>query len=93
MAKAKVNPPSRLKGWAAIAGFLGQTPAVAQGWHKEGMPVTIERRAVYGEPEKLTEWVGTEAGKAKPVHIAGEGENLVEELKEGLRFVKRQGKK
>jgi hypothetical protein len=88
MMKAKVKLPSRLKGWAAIAEFLGQTPAVAQRWHKEGMPVRVEGRFVYGEPEELTRWVGTEAGKAKPVHIASEEENLVEDLKQGLRFVK-----
>ena len=83
---------SRLKGWAAIAEFLGQTPAVAQRWHKEGMPVSIEGRAVSAEPEELTRWVGTEAGKVKPVHIANEGENLVEDLKQGLSFVKRRRK-
>lgn len=42
---------SRLKGWAAIAKFLGQTPAVAQRWHNEGMPVNIEGRFVYAEPD------------------------------------------
>ena len=65
MAKAKAKSQSRLKGWAAIAGFLGQTPAVAQRWHKEGMPVTIEGRAISAEPEELTRWVGTEAGEGQ----------------------------
>src|SRR5690242_2383936 len=55
--------PSRLKGWKAIAEFLGQTPSVAQRWHKEGMPVTIEGRFVHAEPEELTRWVGSESGK------------------------------
>jgi len=91
MAKDKITT-SRLKGWAAIAEFLGQTPAVAQRWHIEGMPVSVEGRFVYGDPEQLTRWVGTEAGKAKPVHIASEGENLMEELKEGLKFVKGKNK-
>lgn len=36
-------------------------------------------------------WVGTEAGKTRPVHIASEDENLVEDLKQGLSFVR--GKK
>lgn len=79
---------SRLKGWAAIAKFLGQTPAVAQRWHNEGMPVRVEGRFVYAEPGELTRWVGTEAGKVKPVHIANDDENLVEDLKQGLSFVK-----
>jgi|ERR1051325_1218376 hypothetical protein len=79
---------SRLKGWKAIAEFLGQTPSVAQRWHHEGMPVTVEGRFVYAEPEELTQWVGTEVGRVKPVHIASDDENLVEDLKEGLRFMK-----
>ena len=91
MAK-KIGTPStsssRLKGWAAIAEFLGQTPSVAQRWHHEGMPVTVEGRFVYAEPEELTRWVGTDAGRVKPVHIASEDENLVEDLKQGLKFLK-----
>jgi len=79
---------AKLKGWAAIAEFLGQTPSVAQRWHHEGMPVAVEGRFVYAEPEELTRWVGTEAGKVKPVHIANDDENLVEDLKQGLSFVK-----
>ena len=83
---------SRLKGWAAIAEFLGQTASVAQRWHHEGMPVTVEGRFVYAEPEELTRWVGTEAGRVKPVHIASDNENLVEDLKQGLKFVKSKKK-
>jgi hypothetical protein len=89
----KSKSSSRLKGWAAIAEYLGQTPAVAQRWHKEGMPVSVDRRYVYGDPEELTRWVGTDAGKIKPVHIANEGEDLVADLKQGLSFVKRRRKK
>jgi hypothetical protein len=85
----KTSP--RLKGWAAIAEFLGQTPSVAQRWHHPGMRVTIEGRFVYAEPNELTRWVGTEAGSVKPLHIASEDENLVEDLKQGLKFAK--GKK
>jgi hypothetical protein len=78
-----------LKGWTAIAEFLGQTPAVAQRWHNdEGMPVTKEGRFVYANPEELTQWVGTESGKRKPVHIASEDENLTADLKEGLSYLR-----
>ena len=89
---APSNTSMRLKGWKAIAEFLGQTPSVAQRWHHEGMPVTIEGRFVYAEPAGLTRWVGTEAGRVKPVHIASDSENLVEDLKQGLKFVKSAGK-
>ena len=88
---SKTSP--RLKGWAAIAEFLGQTPSVAQRWHHEGMPVMIEGRFVYAEPQELTRWVGTEAGRVKPVHIASDSENLVEDLKQGLSFVKSKKKR
>ncbi|HSS99385.1 MAG TPA: hypothetical protein VLK33_20260 [Terriglobales bacterium] len=90
-ASSKIS--TRLKGWAAIAEFLGQTPSVAQRWHHEGMPVTVEGRFVYAEPEELTKWVGTEMGRVKPVHIASDDENLVEDLKQGLSFVKSKKKK
>jgi hypothetical protein len=77
-----------LKGWTAIAEFLGQTPAVAQRWHNEGMPVTKDGRFVYAKPEELTQWVGTESGNRKPVHIASEEENLTADLKEALSYVR-----
>ncbi len=57
------------------------------------MPVTVEGRFVYAEPEELTRWVGTDAGKIKPVHIASDEENLVEDLKQGLKFVQSKKKK
>jgi len=78
------KPSNQLKGWTAIAEFLGQTPAVVQRWHSEGMPVTKEGRFVYADPDELTRWVGTESGRRKPVHIASDNENLTADLKEGL---------
>ena len=77
-----------LKGWKAIAEFLGQTPAVAQRWHEEGMPVTKQGRSVYANPEELTQWVGTEAGRRKPFQIASENEDLTADLKEGLSYIR-----
>jgi hypothetical protein len=84
--------PGRLRGWNAIAKFLGQTPAVAQRWQESGMPVERSGRHVYASPQELTQWVGTEAGKSKPVHIAMNQENLLADLKEGLAYVRRRGK-
>jgi hypothetical protein len=82
----------RLEGWNAIAKFLGQTPAVAQRWQESGMPVERSGRHVSASPEELTQWVGTEAGKSKPVHIAMDQENLLADLKEGLAYVRHRGK-
>jgi len=86
----KTSP--RLKGWTAIAEFLGQTPAVAQRWHYEGMPVMKEGRFVYADPDEVTRWVGTDSGKRKPVHIASDDENLTADLKEGLSYIRGQRK-
>ncbi len=78
-----------LKGWKE---HLGQPVSVAQRWSKEGMPVNKKGRFVYAVPEKLTEWVGADAGKVKPVRIASEEEDLAQDLKQGLAYVKRQRK-
>jgi len=40
-----------LKGWTAIAKFLGQPVTVVQRWSTEGMPVTKEGRFVHADPE------------------------------------------
>jgi hypothetical protein len=89
--KSKAEP-ARLEGWKAIAQFLGQTPGVAQRWQESGMPVARSGRHVSASPEELIQWVGTEAGKSKPVHIAMNQENLLADLKEGLAYVRRRGK-
>jgi hypothetical protein len=93
MPKAKsITKNTTLKGWGEIAKFLGQTPAVAQRWHKAGMPVTREGRFVHASPEELTAWIGTERGKTEPLHIASQGEDLIADLKQGLSYVRRQRK-
>jgi phage terminase Nu1 subunit (DNA packaging protein) len=93
VSKAKSKSTGQvLKGWAKIAEFLGQTVSVAQRWQKAGMPVTRERRSVYASPEELTAWVGTERGKKEPIHIAGEGEDLLGDLRQGLSYVRQRRK-
>jgi hypothetical protein len=81
--------PDRLTGWSAIAAYLGQTPAVAQRWHESGMPVERHGRRVSASREELTRWVGTEAGKSKPIHIAEKQEDLLSDLKAGLAYARR----
>jgi hypothetical protein len=45
MPKKKTAPaPTSLKGWTAIAKFLGTSPSSAQTWAKKGMPVRREGR-------------------------------------------------
>jgi hypothetical protein len=42
MAKKKITPVPVLKGRTAIAKFLGTSPASAQTWTNQGMPVKRE---------------------------------------------------
>jgi hypothetical protein len=44
-------PEASLKGWNAIAGYLGQPVATAQRWAKSGMPVRKSGRFIVSEPE------------------------------------------
>ena len=89
MQKAKGGPET-LKGWNAIASFLGQPVSVAQRWAKSGMPVTREGRSVYGSPGALNQWLGRESA-GEPVKVATEDSDLGAELKRGLAFVRKQG--
>ena len=88
----KPSSDSSLQGWNAIAKFLGQTAVGSPRWHESGMPVEYLGRRVSGVPEELRRWVGTDAGKSKPVHIAREQETLLADLTEGLAYVRRRGK-
>lgn len=88
--KATKEPePSILKGWTAIAGYLGQPLAVVQRWGKSGMPIRREGRFTVASPADLSRWLGRESGAREPVHIASEGEtDLAAELKRSLSVAK-----
>ena len=95
MAKAKKEEPKPdiLKGWAAIAQYLGQPVSVVQRWSNEGMPVTKEGRYVHAVPEEITQWIGNDSGKGRLVRIASENENLADDLKKALSYVREEQKK
>ncbi len=78
-----------LKGWPAIAKFLGQPVSVAQGWGKTGMPVKKQGRFVTALQEELNSWLGREAG-GEPLHVAVPESDLAAELKRGLTYVRKQ---
>jgi hypothetical protein len=40
----------------AIAKFLGTSPASAQGWAKQGMPVKRQGRFTIADPEEVQAW-------------------------------------
>ena len=51
------KPDESLKGWAAIAKFLGQPTPTVQRWATEGMPLTRIGRYVAASPAELEGWL------------------------------------
>ncbi len=82
--------PEVLKGWKAIAEFLGEPVSVAQRWEAEGMPVARAGRSVTSTPEQLNAWLGRVTDK--PVHIVTAETDLASELKRGIAFAKQSKK-
>jgi hypothetical protein len=82
-------PPTLLKGWQQIAGFLSQSTSVAQRWAKEGMPVTRQGRYATATPDDLNSWLAREAG-GEPIKVATATTDLSAELKRGLAFARQQ---
>jgi hypothetical protein len=80
---------TELKGWQAIAGFLGQPVAIVQRWAREsGMPVSRQGRYVMALPEELNRWLGRESGD--PVQIATATNDLAADLQRGLSYIRQQ---
>ena len=77
-----------LKGWPAIAAFLGQPISVVQRWAKSGMPVAHEGRHIVAKPQELNVWLGRESA-GEPVQIAHQSTDLGSELKRGLSYVRK----
>jgi hypothetical protein len=83
----------RLKGWTQIAKFLGQPVAVAQRWAKSGMPLTREGWFMIASTEELSRYMGCEAGRDVPVHIATEDMDLSADLKRALSYARHASKR
>ena len=90
MAKKKTTETSLLKGWAAIAKFLGLTPASAQRWAKEGMPVKRDGRFTTADPAELQAWLGRESHMAKPAHVMTADADIAAALKESISTLRRK---
>ena len=90
MAKKKTTPAAALKGWAAIAKFMGTTPASAQRWAKQGMPVKREGRFAVADPEEVQAWLGRHSHMPKPAHILTNDTDIAAALKESISVVKRK---
>jgi hypothetical protein len=80
--RPKVLPSksSELRGWPAIAQFLGMPNSTVHRWAKEGMPVRREGRNVVASPEELNRWLQRTSGEAVGVHVATPGSDLLKDL-------------
>ncbi len=82
--KALPSKSSELRGWPAIAKFLGMPNSTAHRWAKEGMPVRRESRNVIASPEELNQWLQRTSGEAIGVHVATPGSDLLKDLRASL---------
>jgi hypothetical protein len=83
--KTKSPPPDgtgALKGWAAIAHYLGIPVGTAHRWASEGMPVRREGRFTVADREAVSVWLGRESHMAKPAHVMTEDADMAAALKE-----------
>ncbi len=79
--KAIQSKPSDLRGWPAIATFLGMPNSTVHRWAKEGMPVRREGRNVVASPEELNQWLQRASGEAAGVHVVTAGSDLLRDLR------------
>jgi hypothetical protein len=75
---------AELKGWTAIARYLGIPVATAHRWASEGMPVRREGRFTVADREVVSAWLGRESHMPKPAHVMTEDANMAAALKESI---------
>lgn len=79
--KAIPSQPSDLRGWPAVAEFLGMPHSTVHRWAKEGMPVRRDGRNVVASPEELNQWLQRTSGEAAGVHVITPGADLLKDLR------------
>ncbi len=79
--KAVPDKPSELRGWPAIAQFLGMPGSTLHRWAKEGMPVRREGRNVVASREDLNQWLQRTSGETAGVHVVTPGSDLFKDLR------------
>jgi hypothetical protein len=78
-----------LKGWTAIAHYLGIPVATAHRWASEGMPVRREGRFTVADRDAVSEWLGRESHMPKPAHVMTEDADMAAALKESIAAVRK----
>src|ERR1041385_4590147 len=90
---AKKKPPNKklpvaadglLKGWTAIACYLGIPVTTAHRWANEGMPVRREGRFTVADREAVSAWLGRESHMPKPAHVMTQDADMAAALKESI---------
>lgn len=91
-ASSKNQPDSEgpLKGWTAIARYLGIPVATAHRWASEGMPVRREGRFTVSDREAVSEWLGRESHMPKPAHVMTEDADMAAALKESIEAARKR---
>jgi phage terminase Nu1 subunit (DNA packaging protein) len=80
--------PGALKGWTAIARYLGIPVATAHRWASEGMPVRREGRFTVADRDAVSAWLGRESHMPKPAHVMTADADLAAALKESIAAVR-----
>lgn len=88
MAKRKTELAPALKGWKAIAKFMGTTPGSAQTWAKQGMPVRREGRFMVADRAEVEAWIGRHSHMPKAAHIVTDDADISFALKDSLSAIK-----
>ena len=90
--KAPPSKSAELRGWPAIAHFLGMPNSTVHRWAKEGMPLHREGRNVVGNPDELNRWLQRTSGEAAGVHVVTPGSDLLKDLRASVAAQQRAGK-
>ena len=82
-----------LKGWTAIARYLGIPVATAHRWANEGMPVRREGRFTVADREEVSAWLGRESHMPKPAHVMTADADMAAALKESIEAARKMKKR
>lgn len=79
-----------LKGWTAIANYLGIPVATAHRWVEQGMPVRREGRFVVAERDQVSAWLGRESNMPRRAHVMTKDSDMAAALKESIAVANRR---
>ena len=69
---------------------MGTTPASAQTWAKQGMPVRREGPFTVADAADVQAWIGKQSHMPKPAHILTDQADIAAALKESISVVRQK---